>query len=87
MTPKQRAALKLGEAIRNVLCADSIANRYFEPDLREKMRELCDEQMHRLGRESLTEHRKRITEIFETHVPEDWPSAGAFRYQKLEDKE
>jgi len=83
MTPKQQAALRLGQAIRNVCCMDSLANRFFEPDLREKVRELCDEQMHRLGRESLTEHRERINKAFYDTANWDFPPNSFFRYKEL----
>jgi len=84
MTPKQQAALQLGQAIRNVCCMDSLANRFFEPDLREKVRELCDEQMHRLGRESLTEHRNRIHEEYEKAAKDTpFPPDSFYRYKEL----
>lgn len=63
MTPKQRAALELGSKIRMICCIDA-QSKYLDPDLSSKVRELCDEQMHRLGYESITENRKRINNAF-----------------------
>lgn len=87
LSDKQLKALATGQAIRQIVCADSIANRFFEPHLRQKMRELCDEQMHILGYESLTEHRERtrsLWDIEETYKLSNNQANKLFRYKRID---
>lgn len=87
MTDARLKALKTGEAIRNICCMDSLANRYFDDPLRAKIREICDEQMHILGYESLTEHRDRTRELLERpeyyNALTDRQVNKLFKYQRL----
>ena len=87
MSEKQWNALKLGQQIRNVACMDSLAARFFPDDLRKEVRTICDKQMHRLGYESITEHRERTREIWNTSEPEKWTNAQwakFYKYRRLD---
>lgn len=87
MTPKRLKALKTGEAIRNICCMDSLANRYFDAKQRDEIRDICDEQMHILGYESLTEHRRRTNKILEDtdkyNTLTNKEITKLFKYQRL----
>lgn len=94
MTPKQRDALELGQKIRNIGCMDSLANRFFPPDLRQQVRVICDDAMHRLGYESLTEHDERRSQFWASdesiEAANTWSShkfAQFFKYRKLDTNE
>lgn len=83
MTPRRRAALALGQQIRTIAGVDASA-RNFDRDLAERIRAVCDEQMHRIGYESITEHMVRIhagwyDELVKMEMPPSF-----YRYKKLE---
>jgi len=86
MTPARRTALETGQAIRNILCMDSIAQRYFELSLRHQVREICDQQMNILGYESITAHRKRISDIWgdpKANTLSDREYSKLMKYKKI----
>lgn len=90
-TVKQREALELGQRIRNITCMDSIARRHFDPVFWPLVRSVCDQQMHLLGYESITEHEQRRDKFWareeSVEAANKWSNykfAQFFKYQRLD---
>jgi hypothetical protein len=82
-TLAQQEALALGARIRRIAGVHSHHSQ-FDPDLAVKIAEACDEQMHRLGYESITERENRIME--ELRSPDRLFDRSMFKFQKKEQR-
>lgn len=90
-TPARRAAREVGQKIRAITCIDAMGRMNFEyQESHFALRKICDDEMHQLGYESLTEHRNRVNNAISTqsyiHLSEAQQKAF-FKYQKLPPKE